>query len=98
MKKLILILMMVSVVSASTDTLKLVCSVNNADSLQWYRSGVAISGETDSVLTVLADSAAYKNKYVYKCRTSNTVDTLWYGDWVLGMSGNKRVFYFKRKY
>jgi hypothetical protein len=85
-------------VRTPVDTLKLKCSVNNATGLQWYRNGIAITDSTDSVLTVYADSAAYRNKYVYHCQASNILYSLRYGDWTLGMSGNKRVFYFKRKY
>jgi hypothetical protein len=82
----------------STDTLKLLCSVNNATAYQWYRSGSAISGATDSVLKIPADSAIYKGKFTYHCQASNSVSSLHYGDWTLGVSGNKRVFNFKRKY
>lgn len=104
MKKILLILVLCTIcfsqitIRQSTDTLKLKCSVNNADSLRWFRSGSAITGATDSVLRVLADSTAYKNKYVYHCQAYNSAGSLHYGDWTLGVSGTKRTLYFKRKY
>ena len=65
----------------SADTLKLVCSVNNATAYQWYKNKVAIEGETDSVLTIIADSAFYASKpYIY-CMASNDVDTIVGYEW-----------------
>ncbi len=78
----------------STDTLKLVCSAENALTYQWYDNNVAVTGATDSVYTIYADSAFYSIKHVIYCLTSNSSGSLHYGDWTIK---NKQIA-FRRKY
>lgn len=61
------------------DTLKLVCSAENALTYQWYDNNVAVSGATDSVYTIYADSTFYSIKHVIYCLVNGSVK---YGNWV----------------
>lgn len=107
MKKLLLIFMLasVSMVSAqtvvfrqSTDTLKLVCRNNqNVESWQWYKNNVAISGATDSVLSVVVDSTSVI-KSVYYCQITNGSNTKKVGDWTIERKANGRTVSRRNKY
>jgi hypothetical protein len=82
----------------STDTLKLVCSNNqNVDSWQWYKNNVAISGATDSVLSVVVDSTS-ATKSVYYCEISNGVENKKVGDWTIERKANGRTVSRRNKY
>lgn len=97
MKKPLLILMLVSVVFSqivfrqSTDTLKLVCRNNqNVESWQWYYNNVAVSGASDSVYTIYADSAFYSIKHVIYCLVNGSVKS---GEWKFQFPGiiNRKI-------
>lgn len=55
------------------DTLRLVCSAENALTYQWYDNNVAVSGATDSVYTIYADSTFYSIKHVIYCLVNGSV-------------------------
>ncbi len=70
-----------------TDTLKLVCSAENALTYQWYDNNVAVTGATDSVYTIYADSAFYSIKHVIYCLVNGSVKS---GEWRYGSWGSNR--------
>lgn len=55
------------------DTLRLVCSAENALTYQWYDNNVAVTGATDSVYTIYADSTFYSIKHVIYCLVNGSV-------------------------
>ena len=57
------------------DALQFVCSATGATSYQWYIADTAVTGETDSVITILADSAFYASKPTVYCLVSNGVES-----------------------
>ncbi len=85
MKKILILLMLCWVVRGQTyidlvpnphtDTLKFVCSATNAITYQWYIADTAVTGETDSVITIYADSAFYASKPTVYCVVSNGINT-----------------------
>lgn len=82
----------------STDTLKLVCQNNqNVKSWQWYKNNVAISGATDSVLSVVVDSTSVI-KSVYYCEISNGAENKKVGDWTIERKANSRTVSRKNRY
>lgn len=86
------------VFSQSTDTLKLVCSNNqNVESWQWYQNNIAISGATDSVLSVVVDSTS-ATKSVYYCEISNGIENKKVGDWTIERKANGLTVSRKNKY
>ena len=58
--------------STGTDTLRLVCSAENALTYQWYQNDTIKVGQTDSVLTIYADSLFYSKKQVIYCLVNGT--------------------------
>lgn len=60
------------------DTLKLVCSAENALTYQWYQNDTVKVGATDSVLVIYADSLFYSKKQVFYCLVNGSVKS---GEW-----------------
>jgi hypothetical protein len=92
-------------ITNSADTLKLVCSATNATGYQWYQNSALLSGETDSVLIIIADSAFYSSKKVIYCMVSNGAGSVKSGEWTFQTSttatGSRRDAYksaFKSAY
>lgn len=69
-------------INESADTIKLVCS-SNGSTFQWYKNKVAIEGETDSVLTIIADGAFYAEKPTIYCLVNGTTHS---GNWVFNQT------------
>jgi len=63
------------------DTLKLVTSPTNYDSLRWFDNNVA-TDSTDSTYTIYADSAFYAVKHVIYCMAYNAGGATKSGEWV----------------
>lgn len=72
------------------DTLRLVCSAENALTYQWYDNNVAVIGATDSVYTIYADSTFYSIKHVIYCLVNGTVKS---GEWKFQTPGiiNRKI-------
>ena len=72
------------------DTLKLVCSALNAITYQWYDNNVAVTGATDSVYTIYADSTFYSIKHVIYCLVNGSVKS---GEWKFQFQGiiNRKI-------
>lgn len=60
------------------DTLRLVCSAENALTYQWYDNNVPVTGATDSVYTIYAGSTFYSIKHVIYCLVNGSVRS---GEW-----------------
>ena len=81
----------------SADTLKLVCSATNALTYQWYQNDTANVGKTDSVLTIIADSAFYASKNVIYCMINGTTKS---NEWIFYAqpAAGSRWWAYKRAY
>lgn len=71
-----------------TDTLKFVCSATGATSYQWYIADTVVTGETDSVITILADSAFYASKPTVYCLVNDEIKS---GSWSLSQIINNSL-------
>ncbi len=74
------------------DTLRLVCSAENAFTYQWYQNDTVKVGATDSVLTILADSLFYSKKQVIYCLVNGTIKSSQWIFW-LDLANNRRSGY-----
>lgn len=55
------------------DTLTFTCSAENALTYQWFLDGAEMVGETDSVVTIYADSAFYATVHTLYCLVNGTI-------------------------
>lgn len=84
------------IIYESIDTLKLSVHSTNADSYQWYQNDTAISGATDSILVLDADSAFYATRKRVYCTITNGAGSAKIGYWYFNKNGNNRIINRKK--
>jgi hypothetical protein len=75
------------ILQQASDTLILVVSsMFGGVTYQWYQNTVALSGKTDSTLTIIADSAFYSSKKVIYCMVTNGAGSVNSIEWIFQAS------------